>query len=372
MEANEPPKLTSPELALVRAEGARLGLFDADAALVVEPLAHNPLNAVTGAINAVCWDGGSAVRKHVTPVGEGADHWAPSEDPRHFNYWKREVLAYRTDLPGRLGLDAPALLGDIDCEDGSVVLWLELVEGATGLDVTIADLAGAAHQLGRSQGQADQPVDPWLSEGYIRGYGASKPADYGLLTDAATWRHPLVARNWSADLQVALRDLHWNRGWYHQLLDRLPGAVCHLDVWPNNLVVRPNGSAAFLDWSFTGHGALGEDIANLVPDAVLDLLVPAVDIDELERAVFEAYVDGLHEAGWRGDVDLVRLGVYAAAVKYHWVAPIFLSRLDADEHLAYGRPIDPDILYAERGAALELLARWSDRAVKLAAELGLG
>ncbi len=370
MEANEAPKLSSPELALLRAEGDRLGLFDPETPLTVEPLAHNPLNAVTGAINVVCWDGGSAVRKHVTPEGEGADHWAPSHDPRHFNYWKREVLAYRTDLPGRLGLDAPALLGSIDCEDGSVVLWLERVEGATGVAVSIADLAGAARQLGASQGRDTQPTDPWLSQGYIRAYGASKPSDYGLLTDAAAWRHPLVARNWSADLQVALRDLHWNRAWYHQLLERLPGAVCHLDVWPNNLVVRPNGSAAFLDWSFTGHGALGEDISNLVPDAVLDLLVPAGEIDELERAVFDAYLDGLHHAGWAGDAERVRLGMYAAAVKYHWLAPIFLSRVDAEVHLAYGRPIDPDVLYAERGVALELLARWSSQALALAARLG--
>lgn len=371
MEANEPPKLTRPDTDVLRGEGVRLGLFASDAALNVTALAFNPLNAVTGAINAVSWEGGSAVRKHITHDGDGADHWAPSQDPHHFNYWRREVLAYTTDLPGRLGLDSPALLGHEACSDGSHVLWLEQVEGRTGLDVTLDDLEATARALGASQGRDDQPADDWLSRGYIRGYGASKPSNYGLLDDDQVWAHPLISRNWSPDLRAAMMELHWNRGWYQNLLDQLPRAVCHLDVWPNNLVMRPNGSTAFLDWSFTGEGAVGEDISNLIPDAVLDLLVPANKIDELEARVMAGYLEGLVEAGWDGDPGLVELAVYAAAVKYHWLTPIFLSRLGEDVHMAYGRAIDPDVLYAERGVALELLGRWAERARRLATEFDL-
>ena len=87
--------------------------------------------------------------------------------------------------------------------------------------------------------------------------------------------------------------------------------------------------------------------------------------------VLTRYIEGLDEAGWAGDPRLARLGMYAASVKYHWVAPIFLSHVGATTHLAYGRPIDPDKLYAERGVALELLATWSQKAVALADELGI-
>lgn len=352
-------------------EGFDLGLFDRTVDLEVEPLTHNPLNAVTGAINRLRWSGGHCVRKHVTHDGAGADHWAPSDDPHHFNYWAREAQVYRSGLPQRLGLDAPAVLGVVDRPDGSISLWLEDVAGDSGLDLSISAIAGAARQLGASQGREDQPDEPWLSRDFITAYGASKPVDYSLLNDDATWRHPLVADNWPATLRDDLAELHRSRSWYQQLMTRLPRTVAHLDVWPNNLVVRSDGSAAFLDWSFTGHGVLGEDIGNLVPDAVLDLLVPADDLDELETTVFDAYVEGLAEAGWSGDHDLVRLGFWASAVKYHWLAPVFLERLDAPVHLAYGRPIDPAHLYAERGAALELLARWARDARTLAVELGL-
>ncbi|MGI9624771.1 MAG: phosphotransferase [Acidimicrobiales bacterium] len=355
---------------VLQSEGVRLGLFAPDTTLTVTPLAFNPLNAVTGAINAISWEGGSAVRKHVTHNGDGADHWAPSQDPQHFNYWRREVLAYTTDLPARLKLDAPALLGHETCADGSHVLWLEKVEGRTGLDVTMADLERTAYDLGAGQGRREQPQDDWLSRSYIRTYGASKPSDYRLLEDAATWRHPLVARNWPPAIRTAMKELNDHRGWYQDLLDRLPRTVCHLDVWPNNLVVRANGSPALLDWSFTGEGAIGEDISNLIPDAVLDLLVPASDIEQLEASVIDGYLQGLESAEFEGDPTHVLLAVYAAAVKYHWLAPIFLSRLGDEEHLAYGRPIDPDVLYAERGVALELLARWAAKARTLARELG--
>jgi hypothetical protein len=41
-------------------------------------------------------------------------------------------------------------------------------------------------------------------------------------------------------------------------------------------------------------------------------------VDELEAAVFTSYLDGLGDAGWRGDQRLVRLG-YALALVLHYV-----------------------------------------------------
>jgi hypothetical protein len=37
----------------------------------------------------------------------------------------------------------------------------------------------------------------------------------------------------------------------------------------------------------------------------------------IARAVFAGYINGLHEAGWQGPVELVRLG-YAAAIALRW------------------------------------------------------
>ncbi len=61
----------------------------------------------------------------------------------------------------------------------------------------------------------------------------------------------------------------------------------------------------------------------------------------------------------------------ASAVKYHWLVPTFLARCDEPVHYAYGRETDPDVLYAERGVALERLADWGAEALHLADELGV-
>ncbi|MFI6345062.1 phosphotransferase family protein [Streptomyces sp. NPDC050560] len=70
---------------------------------------------------------------------------------------------------------------------------------------------------------------------------------------------------------------------------RLPRTPCHLDVWPGNLIRRPDGEVVFLDWAFTGDGAVGEDVGNLIPDSVLDRFLPHESLDELDAAVTDAY-----------------------------------------------------------------------------------
>lgn len=370
MEANERPTPRHHDLASLQAEARTLDLIDGDD-LHVAGLDHNPLNTITGSIDRLEWDGGAAVRKVVTPRGEGAAHWAASQDPTAWNFWQREVLAYRTGLPARLGLDAPALLGAIDLDDGSVALWLEAVEGASGDTIGVEGLARAARAVGRAQAQPSPADDAWLSRGFIADYAASKPADHGLYDDDHAWAHPLVTRNWDPAVRAGCARLWHQRHRFHAILAALPRRICHLDLWPNNIVVRSSGSPALLDWSFVGDGALGEDIGNLIPDAVLDLLVPAAAIDDLERAVFSDYVEGLREGGWDGPSELIRLAMTASAVKYHWLAPTFLARCDAPVHYAYGRETDPDVLYAERGVALERLADWGAEALRLADELGV-
>jgi thiamine kinase-like enzyme len=70
---------------------------------------------------------------------------------------------------------------------------------------------------------------------------------------------------WPADVRRRLRQL-WAD---HDRLTAIAGAaertLCHLDVWPANLV-DDDGTTVLLDWSFTGDGAVGEDVANLIID----------------------------------------------------------------------------------------------------------
>jgi hypothetical protein len=91
---------------------------------------------VTGGV----WRRGDVVHKVLTRRRRAPAHWSASDDPRHWNYWKREALVYQTGLPGRLRLGAPRLLGSAKSPEGDVELRLEHVEGAHGAALTVADL----------------------------------------------------------------------------------------------------------------------------------------------------------------------------------------------------------------------------------------
>ncbi|MGW7237643.1 phosphotransferase [Streptomyces sp. NPDC054804] len=74
----------------------------------------------------------------------------------------------------------------------------------------------------------------------------------------------LGPRPFPAGLRREAVRLHHDREWFLQVLEALPRAFCHLDMWPANL--RSDGPAAVaLDWAFAGDGALGEDLGNYIP-----------------------------------------------------------------------------------------------------------
>ncbi|WP_405148562.1 phosphotransferase [Sphaerisporangium sp. NBC_01403] len=336
----------------------------------VERLTHNRSNGVTGGI----WREGGVVHKILTHRRDDAPgHWSSSADPRHWNYWRREALAYRSGLPGRLGLGAPAVLDVRETGEGDIELLLEDVEGRHSSALSVEDVVATARALGRSQGRADLPRDPWLSTGFLRDYSTSRPAEWHLLDDDRAWSQRLIEDHFPRELREGLLRLHRDRERLLSIMEALPRTVCHLDVWPNNIVRRPNGEVVLLDWAFAGDGALGEDIGNLVPDCVFDLLLPHDVLDELDVRATRAYLEGLREAGWSGDERVVRLGICAGAVKYDWLTVRSLETASADRHRGYGdvTTADPDAGYAARAAGLSLCARWTREATDLAHTLGL-
>jgi hypothetical protein len=331
------------------------------------PLDHNPANGVTGGL----WRSGGAVHKLITQRPGAPAHWAASTEPRHWNYWRREGLVHESGLPGRLGLGAPRVLAN-DARQEAIELVFEDVHGRYGAELGIPDIAAAAEDLGRAQGGPGLVGgprwigdEPWLSRGFLAEYSATRPANRSLLHDDAAWAQPLIARHFDDELRAGLVRLHERRDALLALNAGLPRAICHLDVWPRNLIRRPDGEVVFLDWAFAGDGSLGEDVGNLVPDSVFEHHVPPARADELGAACEAAYLAGLHAAGWDGDERLVALGIRASAVKYDWLAPRLLAQAGQDEHLAYGggRTIDSDARYGAAAAGLRLCARWADEAL---------
>jgi hypothetical protein len=338
------------------------------------PLPHNAGNTVTASIDRYAGEDWSLVRKHLTPRGTGRAHWTGSAEPAHWNYWRREACAYETGLAGSAysgsGIAAPALLAADDQPDGSVVLWLEDVSGTPGERWDVARVALAAYQLGAGQGRylagIPLPAVGWLSRRWLRQYVDSKPVTGHLLHDDAAWQ-PVPIRRAYAGLRDGLVRLWDERADLLDLVEALPQTLCHLDMWPKNLVARDR-QTVLLDWSFVGIGAVGEDAGNLVPDCVWDGWLPASALPELADRAWEAYLRGLRDAGWRGDETLARLGFTAGgAVKYAWLAEWSLRKVAAGELSAYGgySTRDPDELLDTYAAAFRVLLGWADESRRL-------
>ncbi|RLP86612.1 aminoglycoside phosphotransferase [Micromonospora sp. BL4] len=343
-----------------------LDLVPAD--VPAESLTHNTLNGVTGGIWRTRRGDRPAVLKLVAPPGRpGPTHWAGSDDPGHWNYWRREVEAYRSGLAGAAypGLAAPAPLAVDERPDGTVALWLAEAVGRPGTTCSAADLGDVAGRLGAAHaGWLGDPsgwtwpgggrTPQWLARDWLRDYTLSRP-----VPGPVPWDHPVAVAAWPAALRAGLRAL-WERR--HEVVaatDRLPRTLCHHDLWPMNLVFTAAGPV-LLDWSGIGPGPIGEDAANLVLDTFFDGLVDVALLDEVAATVVDRY-----RAGLRGRVDpatvahAVRL---TGAAKYAWLAPLMITRLGGATGQTYDRRDEAEIMVGRR-PVLELLVRWAATAL---------
>jgi hypothetical protein len=307
-------------------------------------------------------------------------HWTAGDlDPHRWTYWPREPLAYQSWLPGAYagsGITAPACLG-AQVTDTDAAVLLEWVDGRPGEFWPVTDFGPAAEALGRAQAPfllgRDLPAVPWLNRGFLRAYSCEKPVSWDLLGDDDVWQHPVVRANFPAGLREGVQLVHASRERLYEISEALPRTLCHLDFWPKNLFRRPDGQIVLIDWAFAGLGAVGEDAGNLVPDSVFDHFVPAAELADLEQAVYQGYLAGLQEAGWRDDPRLVRLGMWSSSVKYDWMAALTLAQVFQERQYRYGGggEIDAGYKFRERSRVLLFNAGWARQALDLADELGL-
>ena len=248
---------------------ARLPRAVGDAVVAVEPLRHGLGNAATGGICRVRGTAGSAILKvaRMPAAPDPANSFPASDEPDQWNYWRREALAYETGLAATAyagaGIAAAALLEANTRADGSVELWLADVAGSAGWDWPVPRLARFAYELGAAQARwtGRVPDLPWLSRRWLAQYLAEGPPRLTRVDDA-DWDHPSVAA-WPAGVRRRLRQLWSDHGRLSAIADAAERTLCHLDVWPANLVDQ-DGTSVLLDWSFTGDGAVGEDVSGAV------------------------------------------------------------------------------------------------------------
>lgn len=288
--------------------------------------------------------GWSVVLKVIRHAEGGEERWRSTADPSHAFYWQREALAFRSGLLDLLrgGLRAPACYGERDRTDGSVAIWLEDLGGESASTWPPARYALAAKHVGRTQGQLIEAAElelPWLSNRWLRTYLHRRRDDGDILDDRDAWTHPLVRAVLPIRRSGEFRELWSARAELLGVLDAAPKTLSHLDLNPRNLFAVETGTAA-IDWAFVGTGALGEDLACMLVDAMAEFVIDPAHLEEHFRTMVAAYIGGLADAGCDiGEDQVRRLVAAAAAAKYGWIVPAVLSAAVAERPTLNGRPI---------------------------------
>ncbi|WP_436535267.1 hypothetical protein [Actinoplanes sp. HUAS TT8] len=316
-------------------------------------LRHNTGNAATGGVWKATGPGGSAVYKLARPPSSG--------EPG--NAWKREYLAYESGLAGQAyagtGIVAPRLLAVDERDDGQIGLWLAWADGEPATGWPVERYLAFAAQLGAGQARwaGRIPDQRWLSRGWLRHYLDSRP-----VPTVMDWEHP-TARRWPETVRRQLEELWRRRGEVLDAAERTERTLCHLDVWPANLIGR-GAETVLLDWSFVGAGGIGEDVSNLVFDTFADGLVDANMLPDLAEGLVEAYTTGLRAGGWTGTADDVRTAVAATgAAKYCWFAPTLISRVTRNRPVGspdYGQDTGSEAMFTRLTGLMTVLGQWSE------------
>ena len=252
-------------------------------------------------------------------------------DLTHWNYHRREILAYEEglldDLPG--GINAPRCLGVNKFSDGVCWLWLEDVQSPSSLVWSLAEYGIAARNLGQFNGAyligKPLPNFPWLSQNWMRGwlghYEEECKEILKLIQDEHFWEQPILRFTFPPRITDQISQLWASKEALLRMLDSLPRSFCHMDAYRPNLFISRDGQGkeqtVAIDWVFTGIAGVGEEIANLLTASLIWFEYDAAEAKSLDETIFNSYLNGLRDAGWREDSRLARLG-YTTSCALRW------------------------------------------------------
>lgn len=252
---------------------------------------------------------------------------APAEDPTSSNYWKREFLVYSSHLLDSLpnGLSAPRCFLAEERYD-YCWLWLEDVDAVSGVEWSIGDFGTAARHLGQFNGvwlvEQELPSFDWLNNKFVHERAfAMDTNEHNLAAAVETLcQHNSMLREvWTDETVLKTQQLLTEREMFLSRLDQLPQTFSHQDTGRKNLSIRSgvggHVSTVVIDWGFAGLGVAGIDLGPLIVSSArwFGGIAPS-QLMEVESLVFEAYLQGLSEAGWNGEVRVVRLGYLISSI----------------------------------------------------------
>jgi phage shock protein PspC (stress-responsive transcriptional regulator) len=256
-----------------------------------------------------------------------------SQQPREYSYWRREILAFQSGLLEQLppGVRAPRCYGVIENEDGAWV-WIEHIQETTGMQWSLDYFQRTARQLGRFQGAylrgTPLPDYPWLCQpffsiGWVEQDGWSGFMNPEFKQNA--WKSPIVQGALDDKQKLRLLQLIVEELRFDVVNNRLPQVLCHNDVhrknfmWTHSLQTGDEELIG-VDWAFTGPGAIGNDLGELVGNSMYFFDYNPYDVETLEAALLDGYLAGIADNGVGIDPPLVRLG-YLISLSF-WMATL--------------------------------------------------
>jgi hypothetical protein len=248
---------------------------------------------------------------------------APSprnDDPQGVWYWKREALAYKGKFLHSLprGLAAPRCYEIVKQPGGGVWLWLEDCGEELLTRWPLEYYRVVARRLGRFNGTylAEQclPLEPWMTQNWLHKYVDNAAPAIEFMRRSPD--HPLVQRFYSGSALAQILIVWDERDRLLRLLDELPQTVCHQDAFRRNLFSQPERTVA-IDWGYAGIAPIGAEAVPLVCGSIGFFEVPYHLAKRLDQVVFDGYVEGLRDAGWRGSRRDIRFSfVLTALLRY--------------------------------------------------------
>lgn len=233
-------------------------------------------------------DGDKVLYKVVLKI---QNKWERYGDP---GSWRREYDLYSSDL-GTAFTNSfrwpECYHAEMNDEEDEIQLWMEYIDGVSGLDLTGDMYERAARELGRFQGRlyTEQPSFllnltnlskiEYAKNFYLHYRSWKKVYDYIRSDDCEIPKH----------ICKMLIDMDENSDEIFKRIEKLPIVLCHRDFWVANIFCSGD-KIILIDWDTTGWGYLGEDLASLIADeADVDHMV------EYYHRCIPAYYKGFSE-----------------------------------------------------------------------------
>lgn len=200
-------------------------------------------------------------------VSKTQKKWERYSDP---DSWRREYDFYKSNF-GALFSESfrwpECYHVEMNEEENETQIWMEYIDGISGLDLTGDMYERAAEELGRFQGKlyAEQPAFlqnltnlskvEYMKNFYLHYRSWKRVCDYIRSDDCQIPKH----------ICKMLIDIDENADEIFNRIEKLPSVLCHRDFWVANIFYL-DGKTILIDWDTTGWGYIGEDIASLITD----------------------------------------------------------------------------------------------------------